>query len=85
MASFTVDAILTGKEHEELLRPLKEKMRGEKKGEKILTSLNESNDNIDLVERLLDPFLTLLGFDVHYWIKDVKIGLRMMVLDPQAT
>jgi hypothetical protein len=41
---------------------------------KIFISFYESKENICFVEKLLDPFLTELSFEVHYWIKDRKFG-----------
>ena len=86
MASFTIDAILTdesitGKEREELLRPIRKEIIGKKKGVKIFISLYESEENINLVVQLLEPFLTLLCFDVHYWRKDIKTGIPTEIID----
>jgi len=49
----------------------------EKEGEriKVFISLCETDPNLSLVQELIDPFLSDLGFDVHYYRKDVSFGI----------
>ena len=52
-----------------------------KEPKKIFISWCESNPkNSYLVEELLDPFLTALGFDVHYYKKDKQLGTPEKVI-----
>jgi hypothetical protein len=76
---------LTEKQREGIETIIKEavqpKKQGEKESVKIFISFCESPENIHLVEELLDPFLTNLSFDVHYWRKDRKFGNTKQIID----
>ena len=41
----------------------------------VFISLCETEPNLRLVEQVIDPFLTILGFRVHYYRKDVSFGI----------
>jgi hypothetical protein len=47
---------------------------GKKGPIKIFICFREREENIYLVKDVLDPILTALSFEVHYWIKDRKFG-----------
>lgn len=63
-----------GKEYTELSKIYPIKTEDKIKPRTIFISLCETEENIYLVEEILDPFLTLLNFDVHYYRKDKKFG-----------
>ena len=41
----------------------------------VFISLCETEENLRLVEELIYPFLTTLGFKVHYYRRDVSFGI----------
>jgi len=89
LARISFDAMLrdsiSNKQTEEFLRlyrePLKEEVKIEEKPLKIFISFSEYSENIYLVEQLLDPFLSHLSFDVHYWRKDQRIGIPTKIIE----
>lgn len=42
---------------------------------RVFISLCEREPNLSLVRELVDPFLSALGFDVHYYRKDISFGI----------
>jgi hypothetical protein len=70
---------LTPEQRKTLLKligePVEEKRLRSEGPQKIFISLCERKaENLYLVEQILDPFLTMLSFEVHYWIKDRRFG-----------
>ncbi len=47
----------------------------ERQSVRIFISFCETTENLYIVQELLDPFLEQLGFEVHYYRKDVKLSV----------
>mgnify|MGYP001076494599 CR=1 FL=1 len=58
----------------EEFRPKAERIAPKRPGRIFISWCEWNPENPSLVEGLLDPFLTALGFDVHFYKKDKRLG-----------